>query len=64
MVPFQEDQEVRASVSCLLALPFVPLDDLNEVFDGLHDTCHEAIVPLWDYIETTYVRGRSARERS
>ena len=44
----------------MLALPFVPLAD---VFDEVHNAIEETVLPLWEYVEATYVRGRRSRGR-
>lgn len=59
-----EDEEVLVrlpeklcSVNLLLAIPFLPLNDLSEVFVDLKDEICSEVQPLWQYIDETYVRG-------
>lgn len=61
--PYSENEDVRDSVNYLLALPFIPLEDVVEVFDSLLDDLHETVIPLYDYVDETYVRGKKARGR-
>jgi hypothetical protein len=62
-VPFSEDQEVRDSILKLLALPFVPLDVVVDVFEQLKDDIHDIVDELATYIEVTYISGKPARGR-
>ena len=60
---FTEDQDVRAGIQYLLALPFLPVEDIESVFDFVVENISEEVVALAEYVEVTYVRGRSARGR-
>ena len=62
-VQYDVDLFIKDSVNYLLALPFVPLVDIADVFEYLYDEIAEDVIPLWQYIEHTYVRGRPARGR-
>ena len=44
-----------------MALPFLPIEDLQSTFDELYDQVTEEIVGLWEYIDQTHLRGRTAR---
>ena len=46
-----------------MALPFIPLQDVQEVWELLYDNMQEEIIELASYVETTYVTGRPARGR-
>lgn len=62
-MPYKENSEIRDSVNYLLGLPFIPLPDIPEVFDMIYENLHNDVLPLWDYIDDTYVRGRPTRGR-
>lgn len=75
-VPFNRIPEVRVTIQCLLALPFIPLDDIEEVFDLIvlnspqPDDVHnipedviEHLIDLLNYVDRVYVKGISARGR-
>jgi len=50
----------------LLGLPFVPLADVQDVFDDLlenDDDMPGDLVPIYESIETTYITGIRARGR-
>lgn len=57
------DTDIREQLLELMALSFVPLDDVAPVFDMLMDDLHESVVDFASYIEATYIRGRPARGR-
>lgn len=56
---FRTNDDVKESILMLLALPFVPLDDLQDVFDKLETLIDERVLQLWDFIKINYVRGRA-----
>lgn len=60
---FSEDENVKNAIQMLFALPFLPLEDLEETFDLLYNDIPDSVISLWEYIEATYVRGRPARGR-
>lgn len=64
---YSDDQNVKSSILMLLALPFVPPADIVDVFVQLRQEIiemgAEVVLPLWDYIDKTYVRGVPARGR-
>lgn len=47
----------------MIALPFIPEGDVIEVFLQLHSNLPQEVLPLWRYIDATYVRGTLARGR-
>lgn len=64
---YQQDENeggtTRDSVNLLLALPFLPLDELHDVFNNLRDSLHDQVKPVWDYISRTYVNSRRSAGR-
>lgn len=55
--------DVKRSVITLLGLPFLPVDDVIDVFVGLRRTISPLVLPLWKYLDEIYVRGKPARGR-
>lgn len=63
-VPYQNDPEVRRSVNYLLAIGFLPLEDVESVFYGeIYENIEDSVLPLWEYVKATYVSGIPARGR-
>lgn len=62
-VRFTEDVVIRNDIQRLMGLPFIPLDNIEEVFDYLLEISHDDVQDLMTYFETTYLRGRPARGR-
>lgn len=60
---YANEPTIKESVSYLQTLPFVPLDDLTTVFDYLYNEIEGKVVPLWQYLEYNYIRGKAARGR-
>lgn len=60
---YRTDEGIKNSVNYLLALPFIPLSNLFDVFDELFNVLHESVIPIWQYLELYYVRGREGRGR-
>lgn len=66
---YGENVNIRETIQKLLSLPFVPIDDVLNIFDeivaeipdDLED--EDALMDVVQYIERTYVRGRAARGR-
>lgn len=54
---YQTNVEIQRSVHIIQALPFLPLDDLVKTFVGLRNEIHEDVIPIWNYIDHTWVRG-------
>lgn len=67
--PYSDNEVVRNTVRKLLALPFVPVEDICEVFDEIVNSIpedhehEEQLMEVINYVEHTYVRGRPARGR-
>lgn len=62
-VPYSNDQDMRDAIHCLLALPFVPVADVEETFQIIYLTVPDSVLPLADYIDVTYIGGRRLRGR-
>lgn len=60
---YDTEPAIKESVNYLLALPFVPIEDLNTVFEYLYNEIEDEMLPLWQYLDQTYVRRRPARGR-
>lgn len=59
----EADRTVRDEVRKLMAIPFVPLEHVQEVFDSIAENVTERVEELVLYIERTYVTGVPARGR-
>lgn len=46
-----------------MSLPFILLDDLQEIVDNLMDNLDESIINFATYIELTYSHGQPTRNR-
>lgn len=63
---YREDPAITKVVRELLALPFVPLDDIETVFDSIVATIpdeDDRLLDLASYIEIIWIRGRTTRGR-
>lgn len=60
---YNEEIEIKRSINLLLGLPFVPVEDMIEVFLSIEDEIHEDCQGLWTYMDQTWVRGHQARGR-
>lgn len=60
---YPQEKPIKESIQILLAIPFVPLVDVEEAFDLIYDEVHDDCITLADYVEKTYVRGTPARGR-
>lgn len=58
-----EEPTVRHDLLELMALPFIPLEDVVDTFDELVEEIHEDVIDFAEYIERTYIRGTRARGR-
>ena len=58
-----DDHTVRRFVHMMLALAFVPQDEVANAFELLAAEAPEDLQPVLDYFENTYVSGRPARGR-
>lgn len=64
-VPYNDptDRTLKQFTHMMLSLAFVPISDIESVFDSLRAASPAALHPLFEYFETTYVRGRRAARR-
>ena len=61
---YTENPQVRHAIQHLLGLAFVPLEDVEEVFnDIMEDDLPEAVLSVYETVEKTYVTGTPARGR-
>lgn len=58
-----DNHSVRRFIHMVLALAFVPEDDVAETFDLLAAQAPEEVEPILDYFQNTYVTGRPRRGR-
>lgn len=71
--PFADrtNNQIRQAIQCLMALPFVPLEDVLETFDLIVNRCtltendahYVSVHELFSYVQRIYVRGVTARGR-
>ena len=59
---YRDDENIRIHIRMLLALSFVPLQDVPLAFETLADDSPQEIVALLDYWEDNYV-GRQRRNK-
>lgn len=59
----EADRTIRDEIRQLMALPFVPVEHVQDVFDSLVETLSEPVEDLVLYIERTYITGVPARGR-
>lgn len=62
---YHEDPSVKVAVNHLLALPFIPLTDVIDVFDDLisNEDIQGDLLELYLYVERVYIRGVRAQGR-
>ena len=62
---YKEDEVIREQILHIFGLPFLPQEDVKEVFDGLieDENLSEPVLRLYETVDTTYVNGRRARGR-
>lgn len=65
---YSEVIEIRNVIQRLLALPFIPVQDVEEVFDEIISNTPETdfdeeLEDLISYVERTYIRGRRGNAR-
>lgn len=58
-----DDREVKVGAHMLLALAFIPPDDVKEVLRELEPTLRNALKPVVKYFKETYVTGKRMRNR-
>jgi len=54
----EDSVELRTQFRSLIALAFVPEDDVVGAFDRLKEDMVEILEPIFNYVEDNYVRGR------
>lgn len=60
----QEPHTVRRDVQRLMAIPFVPPVDVEDIFDAVVDDLDDRVLGLATHMEQTYIRGhRQLRRR-
>ncbi|XP_052124774.1 uncharacterized protein LOC127749675 [Frankliniella occidentalis] len=60
----EESEGMRADFHALIAIAFVPVDDVEDAFDALQEVSDPALRPVFQHVEDHYVRGRlQARRR-
>jgi len=58
-----DDRTIKDFIHAMLTLVFVPKCDVLRTFDQLKATCPAPALPVMQYFERTYVRGRPGRGR-
>ena len=59
---YMNDEESRIKIKMLLALTFLPPDEVVEAFEELQEETHDNLAPIIDYFEDVYI-GRPGRRR-
>ena len=59
----QQDPSIRNAFHKILALAFVPPNDVPDLFDTLYDELPEAVLPIANSFELNYIRNRRAQGR-
>ena len=60
----EDNEQMRIDFRALIAVAFVPLDDVEAAFDELKAVADQALQPVFDYVDNNYLRGRlQARRR-
>lgn len=57
------DRELKTYAHMLLALAYVPVENLPNIFRKLEDEIPEDLLPIYDYFKEFYVIGRPGRGR-
>lgn len=58
-----DDRSIKTACHMLCALAFVPPDDVIKHFETLEEDIPDQVLPIADYLEVNYIRGRPARGR-
>ena len=58
-----EDAGIRGGVHMLYALNFVPVKDVDSLFNVLMNNLSKDLVDVGEYFKETYIRGKKARGR-
>lgn len=59
----RDDNEIKMSISTLFGLPFLPVEDLEQIFVELRGVTAHAVLPFWKHLDENYVRGKPRRGR-
>ena len=54
---------MRSDFHALIALAFVPEEDVANAFDTLREAADDRLQPVFDHLEDNYLRGRVRRGR-
>ena len=57
------DREVKMAIHKMLALAYVPVDDVDEVFEMLNAEVPDEVLPVFEYFNENYIEGRVVRAR-
>lgn len=60
----KENTEMRTQFRSLIAIAFVPVDDVEAAFDELQETVESDLITVFDYVEDNYIRGRKRGRRA
>ena len=55
-----EDREIKIGTHMLLALAFVPPDDVQDAFRELQPTLRDELKPVVKYFKETYITGKGS----
>ena len=62
---YVDDREVRQQIQHVLGLPFVPLDDVIDVFnDVMEDDLSDAVLEVYEYFEKNILSGYSRTRKA
>ena len=56
-------EDMRRSIKMVMALAFLPENEVGDAFDDVSDECEEALQPVLDYFEDVYLGRRDRRGR-
>ncbi|XP_034236635.1 uncharacterized protein LOC117642496 [Thrips palmi] len=59
-----EDHTVRRDVQRLMAVPFVPMDDVEEVFDMIVEEADDRVLNVATHLDNNYIRGNRTLRRA
>ncbi|KAK3911522.1 Long-chain-fatty-acid--CoA ligase 1 [Frankliniella fusca] len=59
----EENEQMRTDFHCLIAIAFVPVDDVEEVFDALAAGADAALNAVFQHVEENFLRGRLRARR-
>ncbi|KAK3919694.1 Transposase for insertion sequence element IS905 [Frankliniella fusca] len=58
-----EEHTVRRDIQRLMAIPFVPVNEVEEVFDMVYDDVDDRVLNLATHLDNNYIRGHRALRR-